>query len=347
MAINEHNYEVYFIDYHEGTLSREEKATLMAFLESHPDLKCELDDFEMMALQQDDSITYNNIEGVKAKALSSVPTETDEMLIAYLEEDLTGNEKAEIETILAEDKKVAAMLANFKKSKLKANLQITHPDKSALKKRGGILALPTWTGYAAAAVIIILLGLTFYFRFSASAPQIQQQAELVRLESISIMQIYFANDKQISYRKDNSHKEVQTSFREEYTALRLKPRSVTNINSLNRNPATLASVDQRILPAIPSYQTTLNQELLASIDEPKQKEKGLIGKVFSSFFGKIVPNSGSREKTDVTTESRPMSLWDLADLGMRGVNVLGDHDYTLIKEYNENGNVKGVAILEE
>lgn len=347
MAINEHNYEAYFIDYHEGNLSRKEEAALMAFLESNPDLKCELDDFEMISFEADDSITYNNKGAIKTKALSNLPTETDEMLIAYLEGDLLGDEKAEIETILSEDKKAEAAFATFEKSKLKADLQITHPDKSALKKRAGILALPTWTGYAAAAVIIILLGLTFYFRFSTSAPQIQQQVELAQLESISVMQIDFANDKQISQRRGPSNEKVQTTYREEYTAFRLISKSITNISYPVNNSAELALIDPRILPTNPSYQTILNQELLASLDEPRQKEKGLVSKVFSGLFGKIVPNSGSRKKTDVTTESRPMSLWDIADLGMRGVNVLGDHDYTLIKEYNENGNVKGVSILEE
>lgn len=347
MAVNENNYEAYFIDYHEGNLSIEEEAALMAFLKSHPDLKCELDDFEMMALQPDDSVTYNNKDGIKAKALSSVPTESDEMLIAYLEGDLTGDEKAEAESILAENKKVAATMAIFEKSKLAADLLITHPDKSSLKKKTGVFALAPWTGYAAAAIIIILLGLTFYFRFTTSAPQIQKQASLAQLESKSIRQINFANNKHIYQRKARSNAMVQTTYREQYTSTRLAPKVITKINDSRENEIIIAHISFRILPAIPSYQTTLNQELLASIDEPKKKEKGLVGKVFSGIFSKIIPSSGSRNKTDVTTESRPMSLWDIADLGMRGVNVLGDHDYTLIKEYNENGNVKGVMVLEE
>jgi len=43
MAISQHNYEAYFIDYFEGSLSAAETSELMAFLAANPDRKREFD----------------------------------------------------------------------------------------------------------------------------------------------------------------------------------------------------------------------------------------------------------------------------------------------------------------
>ena len=46
MKIDRNNYEVYFIDYFEGNLNREEREELFQFLFLNPDLKNEFDEFE-------------------------------------------------------------------------------------------------------------------------------------------------------------------------------------------------------------------------------------------------------------------------------------------------------------
>lgn len=53
MNINSHNYEAFFLDYHEGNLSPQQVADLLLFLEQHPGLKQDFDSFENIRLDND------------------------------------------------------------------------------------------------------------------------------------------------------------------------------------------------------------------------------------------------------------------------------------------------------
>ena len=50
MEINRNNYEIFFLDYHEGNLSAQQQAKLFIFLEQHPDLKNEFESFDLVKL---------------------------------------------------------------------------------------------------------------------------------------------------------------------------------------------------------------------------------------------------------------------------------------------------------
>jgi len=56
MGINKENYEAYFLDYQEGTLATEQVAELMVFLEVYPELKEELEVFELVSVEPDDTV---------------------------------------------------------------------------------------------------------------------------------------------------------------------------------------------------------------------------------------------------------------------------------------------------
>ena len=48
MKITRDNYQAYILDYFEGTLSVQEKESLLAFLNAHPDCRKEFEEFENM-----------------------------------------------------------------------------------------------------------------------------------------------------------------------------------------------------------------------------------------------------------------------------------------------------------
>ena len=59
MNIHINNYEAFFIDYLEGTLSSELVQELNSFLRIHPELKVELEDFAFIPLY-DNQIKFEN-----------------------------------------------------------------------------------------------------------------------------------------------------------------------------------------------------------------------------------------------------------------------------------------------
>jgi len=80
-------------------------------------------------------------------------------------------------------------------------------------------------------------------------------------------------------------------------------------------------------------------------EEPK--EKTLMGKIFSGMFGRIkAPFEGDNTQSEAGS-SEGFSFWRIAELGVKGVNALGDHDYTLVRDYNDKGNVRGLIVVEE
>ena len=94
-----------------------------------------------------------------------------------------------------------------------------------------------------------------------------------------------------------------------------------------------------------SNQAAISDAREFALNEPRKRT--FMGKIFSGMFSKL---KAPFENTDQTTEKETnenFSIWNLAQLGVKGVNAMGDHDYTLVRDYNKKGNVKGLIVLEE
>ena len=95
MSINKNNYEAWFLDYFEGSLSTEQVAELFLFLEQHPELREELDSFEMIQLS-DDQPKFQNKEILKQPEPKINDQNFEEYCIAYIEGQLNSTESAEL-----------------------------------------------------------------------------------------------------------------------------------------------------------------------------------------------------------------------------------------------------------
>lgn len=68
MRINKENYEAWFLDFAEGTLSDSQIEELNEFLSMNPELKAELDAFEIIPLQPDLSVVFENKASLRRNA---------------------------------------------------------------------------------------------------------------------------------------------------------------------------------------------------------------------------------------------------------------------------------------
>lgn len=109
--INLDNYEAYLLDYFEGNLNQEQIQALKDFALLHPELNIDL-------LQND--LTYIPEENDKADFKNDLLKKEEDLtswnLIAYLEGDLSGEEKAKLEERLSEDADLARELQMFRKT---------------------------------------------------------------------------------------------------------------------------------------------------------------------------------------------------------------------------------------
>ena len=90
--INRNNYEAYFLDFAEGNLSEEERKDVLDFIQANPDLKEELEEFELIQLPVEDGQSENWADLKKEKNYASSQDLRDELYFKALEEDLTEEE---------------------------------------------------------------------------------------------------------------------------------------------------------------------------------------------------------------------------------------------------------------
>lgn len=167
MWITRSNYEEYFLDYLDGNLKPALEQEFHDFLASNPDLKEELAEIENegeISIQPTNAI-FNHKEALKQKEFiqPGQPENIEITAIAYIENDLSTEEKKEFEQIATHDPSVKKSLLLFQKTKLVADTSVVYKEKSALK-RVLVIGLTHRNFYKAISIAAsLLLILSLYF----------------------------------------------------------------------------------------------------------------------------------------------------------------------------------------
>lgn len=159
MTINKNNYEAFFLDYHEKNLSPELVAELLLFLEQHPELQKEFDAFTAISLSNDATIVFEEKEKLKRRIIT--PENFNEFAVANLEGDLTSEEKNQYKKFIISNPVYKKEDRLFAQTKLRSDLSIKFPGKQILKKgKARIISLNAFY-IAAAACVLLMLGMFF------------------------------------------------------------------------------------------------------------------------------------------------------------------------------------------
>lgn len=159
------NYEIYFLDYHEGNLTEGQRRELMSFLEQNPDLKEEFDSFVNVSVEPDQTTVFYNKDSLKKKEgvnLSNYKT----WLVAYTEGDLNDNQKKEVDLFLSEHPDLKSELDLFRRTRTVPDYTIVFKDKNSLKRGGRVIAFSrvNYRVMAIAASLVLLLISIYVFR---------------------------------------------------------------------------------------------------------------------------------------------------------------------------------------
>ena len=130
------NYEEFMIDHLDGTLSIEREAELLLFLETHPDLKAELEGLDEMVLEQDLPI-FEFRDGLKKSILDSGKVNTDnfeEFCVAFYEGDLMDVEQEHLHNFVHDHPSLSNDFQLFGKLKLSDENYIQFPYKTNLQQ---------------------------------------------------------------------------------------------------------------------------------------------------------------------------------------------------------------------
>ena len=133
MKINKKNYELYFTDYLDNKLNVNEIAELMIFLTNNPNLENELTEIKNIKLSNKNNIIFNK------KSLLYKDTDTEEITdfenkcIAFIENDLSENEKNTLLNNINLDTDKQKTFEIFNNIKLTANKSIKFDNKELLR----------------------------------------------------------------------------------------------------------------------------------------------------------------------------------------------------------------------
>jgi hypothetical protein len=132
--INRNNYEVFFIDYLDGNLTPTEEEMLRMFLNQNPDLAQELTSLQNIKLQPVDAIFSTKSSLKKQESINGISDNFEYLCIAKIEEDITENEQIELNKLLKNDKQKQSILKLYQKLKLKPNNALVYKHKTHLKR---------------------------------------------------------------------------------------------------------------------------------------------------------------------------------------------------------------------
>ncbi|HTB32205.1 MAG TPA: hypothetical protein VK808_09275 [Bacteroidia bacterium] len=155
MNINLNNYEAYFLDYYEGSLSPALVMELMEFVAKHPELKEEFENVELIALTDTDKIKFDKKESLK-KSLTGINTANfDEYAIQFVEGTLSPDLQHELKAFIGQNAQYKRELDLYTKTKLVPDTSIVLEDKYLLKRRNRRpVAFYYWSAAASVAIII-------------------------------------------------------------------------------------------------------------------------------------------------------------------------------------------------
>jgi hypothetical protein len=162
MKITRHNYEEFFLLYVDNELSSEDRRMVEDFVHLHPDLKEELELFSQFKLTPDEAIVFDNKEELlKAKGETPITINNyEESLLSYIDNELTAEQRIAVEQFVNTNPVAKKELERLQQTKLQPET-IVFADKASLyRKEEKVRSMPVRWWRAAAAILILGLGLT-------------------------------------------------------------------------------------------------------------------------------------------------------------------------------------------
>jgi len=135
MKINKYNYEVFLIDYLDGTLNPSLTGELIVFLEQNPELKNQFDGLEDVVLVNE-AIPYPNKADLKKKSFlrNGIENESEYLFIASIEGEISDEEKYRLDAIVNQNHTRNLDLLIYQKTIIKPSDSIVFPNKVKLKR---------------------------------------------------------------------------------------------------------------------------------------------------------------------------------------------------------------------
>ena len=174
--ITRNNYEEYFLLYADNELSASEKIAVEEFVMVNPDLREELITLQQLKIKPESNIIFENKNLLfKQSGENSFINNNnyEEYFLLYADDELNDEEKKAVEKFVYNNPSLQQEFELLLSAKLQPDNNIVFPDKEILYKdeRRKIIFLP-WMRIAAAAIVLLLIGLFVFNNVRKNSEQI-------------------------------------------------------------------------------------------------------------------------------------------------------------------------------
>lgn len=332
MDINRNNYEHFLIDYIDGSLTANQLKAVEAFLLLNPDIKTEFESLSNHVLLPEEQ-TYKNKAILKRTDYSAadVENEFDYLCIASLEDDITEEEEAKLQSIINSSKSREKDYRSFINTKLLPNKTIVYQQKSKLK-RVTLIEYSQKQIIAFSSAVAIALLLVTLFNYNINLSQVEQNQPFVQgIVMPAAESIDASND-------TNGNSEVQNLSSQNRSH---KKEVITRVKE--HKEEIIMDIIAKIEPDVSGQDFSLSY--LKPIAAHTIKVDNDLSNTAYSLYAYLPSNElfGSAKQIQQVTNTT-IGLFELAQLGItRLANATGAR-LSLLGEKDETGELKRVQI---
>ncbi len=353
--INIHNYEEYIVNYLDGKLNPVEAAELFLFLEIHAELDEDVDELREMTIEPDLNIAYDFKDALKLSHDADASQISSENYLyyftAFIEGDLSQKGVDGVNYFIAQNPDYRNELLLLEKCKIEPAKDIYYPNKSKLKKKAGLI-IPMPVRWAALAASLLIL-FTVYIRLEPTIIEpdnktitkietpVQKEAVAESVQTIPEEKIT-GTDKQASSKHEEKRQIANADTKQTQPLKSIEEErgsTITALSSLKYTNNDTQPFDASLRQTFSSLfeDISLSQQLMLAYAENHTDENlrneyrpGInVGRRFNQYL-----QSGTQVASQV---SESFSGWMLADIGLKGINLLTDKDLRLVREVQPNG----------
>jgi hypothetical protein len=365
MGINRENYEIYFLDYHEGRLEPGQVAELLVFLESNPGLKEEFEDFENILVTPDMSVSFDGKSTLKKNNVPAFgpinASNYETYFIADTEKQLTIPEQQWLAGFLQSNPLLRKEHDLYLNTHLQPDMHIYYPGKAGLRRSVLNTRLFYYYALSAAASIALLFAVYMYsgtkqepfLTARQNTPGIpsaihRNERKAIPQQEISVQPLVSDSKTERNASISNQPAVVNLLANERYsgerkTIIEILPRSINFVTSRDFvNPEYLFIRETR--NNIETYATLYDQVNLANRMQDEQVLAPVVSSPKSMLRTGLNKLSGIFTGKETSPSQTTVNFWTIAGLGISGYNLLTDRDLRLLTQSNDSGKVVSYAL---
>jgi hypothetical protein len=347
MKINKENYGRFIVDYYDGQLSPEEEQRLLLFLDRHPALKEEFENFEGAPMLPDEPLVFSEkqiLQKPEVVAFGEINEDNyPEYFVLSMDNELNEVLQNQLDNFLKQNPKLNDEYTLFGLTKVTPDTSVVFGNKEQLRKRR-MIPLLRYAGIAAAAMLLLLFGIRFFF----SSPGQNTVRSQLALESIPLKSTEIGVV-EISPRLIPESKVIAVS--------RMHAVPQSPLFTKQQPVAMLASADiYRPLKVKKDYAPlrfpdTRKQEEIMALSLPvvveKPERNGFLRHTFGKPFSQLAAVLAIQKKKRKASGTRDKGFVKVLQGGVEAINALTDNDVVMVKTYDANGKLIDYQLLSD